>query len=269
MRALKRFQDLALGLFVSGILFLSLPALARPAYSTVDIQGHRCLVVTPSNLPPDAPVVLLLHGYGTNADEVLGVSTEFQLPPCLLVLPDGPLLAARGGGFTHAWYDRITHSRRDIERSRSYLFAVMDYFSKQYDSPSDPDDDAHPAVQQSSSETGRPVVIMGFSQGAVMSLEAGVNYKGNIAAIVSMNGYMGDPEKTLVHPSASRRTPILLVHGTLDPIVQEEMTQTTLEALRKVGYRPVSRGFAVGHVMTRGTIQAVSDFLRAVLNPNQ
>jgi len=240
-------------------------ALAEGPYLTEYVEGHRCLVVAPRNLPPDAPVVLLLHGYGTNADEMLGISGEFQLPPCLIVLPDGPLPAGRSP-FTHAWYDRLTHSRKDIEHSRDYLCAVMDYFSKQFSAASDSDTPLESPVPAKPEGTGRPVVIMGFSQGAVMSLEAGVNYKGNIAAVVSMNGYMGEPEKTLAHPAASRKTPILLVHGTLDPIVQEEMTQATLQALRKAGYHPISKGFYIGHKMTAGTIQAVSEFLQSVLN---
>jgi phospholipase/carboxylesterase len=248
-----------------GIFFIAGFIWASDSYSTEYVQGHRCLMMAPRNLPPDAPVVLLLHGYGTNADEMLGISAEFQLPPCLLVFPDGPLPAGRSP-YIHAWYNRVTHSRRDIENSRSYLFAVMDYFSKEYSVNSDADAPLENPVTVNPGKAGRQVVIMGFSQGAVMSLEAGVNYKGNIAAVVAMNGYIGEPEKTLAHPKAPRRTPILVVHGTLDPIVQEEMVQATLAALRKAGYRPISKGFPIGHKMTRGTIQAVSEFLGAVLN---
>ncbi len=250
------------------ILLLILPCFSRAGdtYLTRYVRGHRCLVVAPKDLPSGAPVVLLLHGYGTNADEMLGISGEFQLPTCLLVLPDGPLTAGRSP-FTHAWYNRLTHSRKDIERSRDYLCAVMDYFSKQYSISSDAEDPLEAPVETKPEKAGRPVVIMGFSQGAVMSLEAGLNYKGNIAAVVSMNGYMGEPEKTLAHPAASHKTPILVVHGTLDPIVQEEMTQATLQALRKAGYRPVSKGFQVGHKMTAGTLRAVSEFLLSTFNP--
>ncbi len=241
----------------------------QDSYKTEYVRGHRCLVVEPPDLSPGAPVILLLHGYGTNGDEMLAVSAEFQLPPCILVLPDGPLPAGPSS-FTHAWYDRITHSRRDIENSRAYLFAVMDYFSKDYPASSDADSDVPlpTPVPASPGKGGRPVVIMGFSQGAVMALEAGVNYRGNIAAVVCMNGYMGEPAKTLAHPAAPRNTPILVVHGTLDPIVQEEMVQATLAALRKAGYRPISRGFPIGHKMTAATLQAVSDFLGEVFyNP--
>jgi phospholipase/carboxylesterase len=245
------------------VLFMTALAGAQEPYSTVSVQGHRCLVVAPKGLPSAAPVILLLHGYGTNGDEMLAISNEFQFPPCLLVMPDGPFPAGRSP-FTHAWYNRLTHSRKDIERSRDYLCKVMDYFSKEYSKDPDSDVPLVTPVPESPVKSGRPVVIMGFSQGAVLSLEAGLNYKGRIAAVVSMNGYMGEPGKTLAHPAAPRGTPILVVHGTLDPIVQEEMTQATLAALRKAGYHPVSKGFQIGHKMTRGTMEAVSDFLQSV-----
>ncbi|HJT25262.1 MAG TPA: hypothetical protein VJ873_11850, partial [bacterium] len=125
-------------LFISGILFWSETVQAQTPYSTEYVQGHRCLVVAPKDLPPNAPVILLLHGYGTNGDEMLAISTEFQLPPCLLVMPDGFFPAGRSS-FTHAWYNRLTHSRKDIEISRDYLCAVMDYFSKEYSTSSDAD----------------------------------------------------------------------------------------------------------------------------------
>lgn len=249
-----------------GVFFVAGFSGALAPYSTVYVQGHRCIVVASNGLPPNAPVVLILHGAGNNADVTLGESGEFQLPPCLLVLPDGPFPATRNSPFTRVWYDRFTHSRKDIEKSRDYLFAVMDYFSRQYSASSDSAVPLETPSQTTPPNTGRPVVIMGFSQGAVIALEAGLNYRGRIAAIVSMNGYMGEPARTLAHPAAPRKTPILLVHGTLDPIVQEEMTQATLDALRKAGYHPVSKGFAIGHKITSGTIRAVSDFLQSVFD---
>jgi len=208
-------------------------------------------VVDSEDLPSGAPVVLILHGFGTNGDELLSLCEELQIPPCRFVLPDAPLPITRYPSVDHAWYDRFTHSRKDIERSRDYLFAVMSRFS-----------------HDSSSPKPRPVVIMGFSQGAVMALEAGLNYKGKITAIVSMSGYMGEPEKTLAHPSALKKTPILLTHGTRDAVVQDEDTQRTLGALRKAGYKPILREFEGGHHLTSTSIELVSVFLQKVLARN-
>ncbi len=128
---------------------------------------------------------------------------NLDLPPCLFVMPDAPLRIPHLPSGAHAWYDRYTHSRQDMEKSRDYLFEVMDDFSKKISDPLNPEPGFKP----------RPVIIMGFSQGALMSLEAGLNYKGNIVGIVSMRGFIEYPNKTLAHPLAPRKTLILLVHG--------------------------------------------------------
>lgn len=213
-------------------------------------------MVEPADLPADAPVVLILHGSKGNGDSVLALCDELKLPPCRFVLPDAPLPLGHSGMGEHFWYGRFTHSRKDIDYSRDYLFEVMKRFSRVSSSPSESLTQPKP----------RPVIVMGLSQGAVMALEAGLNYQGNVEAIVSMSGYLANPKKSLAHPTASPKTPILLVHGTWDPIVQNEDTQGTLQALRQAGYHPVLKEFQIGHVLTGGTLAAVSRFLNDVMS---
>jgi phospholipase/carboxylesterase len=246
--------------------------MAETPFTEVYFQGHRCLVVEPADLPSNAPVVIMLHGFGTNRYELLHLCNQLGLPPCLFVLPDAPLRVARASSEAHAWYDRYTHSRKDMEDSRDYLFALMDHFSKDIpdDSTRSPDPDtgySGPSTPPASPQP-RPVIIMGFSQGALMSLEAGLNYQGNIEAIVSMSGFIEYPGKTMAHPSAPRKTPILLVHGEWDPVVQEEDTQETMKVLRRAGYHPVLKEFLMGHKVTYNTINAVSTFLQGVFADN-
>ena len=243
--------------FLAGaaLLFLAGLAGAEGAFTEVDVDGHRCLVSSAEGLPADAPVVLILHGYGTNGDEMTGLCGPLHLPPCLFVMPDGPLPAAHSASVDHAWYDRITHSRSDIERSRKYLFTLMRYFSRDYPDPPGP----------GRASQARPVILMGFSQGAVMTLEAGVTYPGKVLALACMSGYMPEPDKTLAHPAAPRDTPILMTHGTMDIVVQDDSTDQTLQALRKAGYHPILKEYPAGHHLTAGMILDVSQFLQRAM----
>ncbi len=254
---LKRLFRVDGALVWAGILFIAAPALGETSFSEVYVQSHRCLVSEPADLPPGAPVVVILHGSKSSADAMIALADQLYIPPCRIVLPDGPLPLGRFGG-AHFWYGRFTHSRKDVEYSRDYLFDVMNHFSHD---PSNSSGRAEPPKP-------RPVIIMGVSQGAVMALEAGLNYKGNIKAVVSLSGYIANPEKTLAHPSAPLNTPILLVHGTWDPIVQNEDTEGTLRALKRAGYHPVLREFQIGHVLTYGTTMAVTGFLQDVMSQN-
>jgi len=233
---------------LAGLGMMAAPVIGQPAVTEIQIQNHRCLVAGPANLSDDAPVVFILHGLGANADNLFPLIAAMNLLPCRYVLPDGPMTV---GDHAYAWYDLKTQNREDMVHSRDYLFGLMDRFSTEGEKP------GH----------ARPIILMGFSQGGVMSLEAGLNYKGKVEAIVSMSGYIWYPSQTLGRPLAPLNIPILMVHGTNDPIVTEDWTQKTLKALKKAGYKPVFKEFPMAHQITKDSIAEVARFLKKVVEP--
>ena len=222
------------------------PAAGQQAYTIEYIQGHRCLVAGPADVPDDAPVIFILHGLGANADDLLPMIQAMNLPACRYVLPDGPITV---GDHTYAWYDLQTQNRTDMVNSRNYLYGLMRLFSVEGEKP----------------EHVRPIIMTGFSQGGVMSLETGLNYKGNVEAIVCMSGYMWYPDQTLAHPFAPLTIPILLVHGTYDMVVTEDWTQKTVKALKKAGFNPIFKEFPMSHSITRESLAEVTRFLQNIL----
>lgn len=223
--------------------------------SETKIQDHSCLVMDPAVIPPGAPVVVTLHGLGTNADDMVPFCEQLGFPGCRFVLPDAPLHLPGYPEGAYAWYDFQAHDRKDIEKSRDYLFKVLDRFSN------DPNLRPGPG----GSKKPQPVLLVGFSQGGVMSLEAGLNYPGKVAAIVSMSGYMPDPQATLSEPKAALDTPILLVHGAEDPVVPVEGSRYAKEALKKAGYKPLLKEFPMPHTISMESMAEVAGFLREIL----
>ena len=226
--------------------------------TSVQLQGHRCLVKEPPGLPPDAPVVFVLHGLGANANDLAGLCEELRLPPCLFVMPDAPLHLPGYPPDGLAWYDLESPRLEDFVNSQDYLFKLLDYFSK------------YPASFSGANRKSRPIILVGFSQGGLMALMGGLNYKGRIKAVVSMSGYIWEPSKTIPHPFLSKKTPILMVHGSADTLINDDVTQSTGVALGRAGYHPVLKVFAMGHQITAESLGAVADFLNSVLrnNPN-
>ncbi len=111
----------------------------------------------------------------------------------------------------------------------------------------------------------RPVIILGQSQGGIMAFETGMNYSGDLRAIVSVCGFIEYPEKTLAHPLPAKKTSILMLNGKMDPVVQSEDALATVQELKKRGYRPKLKFYEVGHVFTGGMKTKVWNFLRGML----
>jgi phospholipase/carboxylesterase len=220
-------------------------------FSDVLVQGHHSLVLDPPIIEPGTPVFVTLHGLGTNGEDLAPLCEALKIPGCRFVLPDAPLHLPGYPEMAYAWYNFEVHDRREVMKSREYLFNVMDRFAN--------DPNLRPGPDREK-ET-KPLVLMGFSQGGVMSLEAGLNYKGKIAAIVSMSGYMPDPYETLTRAEAPFDTPILLVHGTGDEVVPVEGSRRAAQVLKEVGYSPILLEFPMGHQITEDSLKAVREFI--------
>ena len=250
-RFLQAFHWMVLG---SGLLPPIFAWGDQASYHYEYVQGHRCVVARPEDLSDEAPVVVVLHGFGVDGEVCYeNFHSQLRLPPCLMVFPDGRMEVSSPA--RREWYGRYTHSYRDMENSRDFLLAVLDHFSREPSEEDSPGRLAHP----------RPAVVMGESQGGVMSFETGLNYRGPLAAIVSIVGFIEYPEKTLAHPRAARNTPILMVNGEYDPVIQEEDAIATVKALRRSGYRPLLKEFPVGHHITQAMMGEISVFLQKVL----
>jgi phospholipase/carboxylesterase len=224
----------------------SLNAAANFAEEVVD--QHRCLVKNPEQMTPETPLVLVIHGFGGDEKNLVPFWEQLKFNHCRAVFPEALYQVPKEKGGGYAWYHILfSNNREDIVASRIHLDKVIQHYLA--DMPG----------------KRHPVVLMGFSQGGVMSLETGLNYGGKIAAIVSMSGYMPEPPKTLEKAKAPLSTPILLVHGVQDSVVPIALARQVNEVLLAAGYHPVLKEFSMDHMITDRSLRTVRDFLKQAL----
>jgi len=228
-----------------------LPYNAGMIVSETLLNKHRVVLMDPPILRTGTPVLVGLHGLGTNADDFMDLASMLDLPECRFILPDAPLHLPGYPPGAYAWYDFENHDREGIEKSRDHLIKIFNRFT----------DDPNVRRLDSASKTASPLVVFGFSQGGVMALEAGLNYPGKLAALVSMSGYMPDPSKTLADPKLSKDTPILLIHGTYDDVVPIQGSREAVKELEKAGYKPELREFDYAHQISEVSLETVACFI--------
>ncbi len=187
------------------------------------------------------PLVFMLHGRGADANDLadlapmMGGGYRFVFPNAA-----EPFEAAPGFTFGYTWFDGWPAEPNSVKKSRNLLLQFIDEIIERYATP-----------------PGK-VILSGFSQGALMSLDAGFRTKHKLAGIVVMSGavYEHDP------PNFSPKIPVLIVHGSDDDVIPVLAARRARRILEDHGIEPEYQEFPMGHFVTPDSIAVVADFMR-------
>lgn len=195
-----------------------------------------------------APLLIMLHGYGSNEHDLFDIG-EYLDPRLHIVSARGVLNL----GFGYAWYhlggspgslvpDPVTRARaRDLLAK-----FVADLPGRLGTNP-------------------HHTYLLGFSQGAIMSLALAARAPEQFAGVIPLSGYL-DPE-ILEHPlpPALADLPILQIHGTEDPVIPVTAARQTRDALAPVARRLTYQEYPAGHSITMEGLQLIRDWMSARL----
>lgn len=197
--------------------------------------------------PGKPPVLILLHGVGSNEHDLLGLAPELD-PRLFIISARAPLTLQPG---SYGWYhvqflpDGFIIDEDDAERSRHIVLRFVDEVTGTYD------------------VDGRRVFLMGFSQGAIMSLAAGLSEPERFRGIVAMNGrLLPQVTKLIAGPERLRDFPVLMVHGVEDRVIQVRYAREAREELSKLPVKLDYREYPSGHWVTPDVLRDVRNWLK-------
>ena len=192
-----------------------------------------------------APLVVLLHGYGSHAGDLLGLAPH--LPAGLaLVAPRGPL--AGGPGF--AWAPVTTPGRPDPDPVRAAADALLAWLDG--DLRVGPD---------------RTVALLGFSQGGLLATQLLRARPDRFAAAVVLAGFALDADEPGDAALEGRdpRVPVLLAHGDADRVIPAEATTRTAAWLGTHADLEEHAYEGLGHGVDARVLADVATFLSRTL----
>eukprot|EP00013_Stygamoeba_regulata_P022575 CAMPEP_0177655726 /NCGR_PEP_ID=MMETSP0447-20121125/15141_1 /TAXON_ID=0 /ORGANISM="Stygamoeba regulata, Strain BSH-02190019" /LENGTH=274 /DNA_ID=CAMNT_0019159705 /DNA_START=139 /DNA_END=963 /DNA_ORIENTATION=+ len=183
--------------------------------------------------------VLLLHGLGDSGagwlDAAQYLST--RLPHLRFVLPTAPQrpVTLNMGMRMPAWYDLKGLDDRDLEHCEGIDTSASTLF---YHLVKEAERLQEKIADDSKSPSSR-IVVGGFSQGAATSLYAGYQCAAPLAGVFALSGYLPKPAQLAARLESGRNrdTPLLMCHGTADPMVRFEWGKRSFEALQAAGVK--------------------------------
>ncbi len=183
---------------------------------------------------------VLVHGRGDSAEGILGLARE-------LALDDVAWVAPQASG--HTWYPYSFLS--PIERNEPGITSALGALARAVA------DLARQGVPQ------ERVALMGFSQGACLSLEFAARHPARYAAVVGLSGgLIGPPGTPRDYPGTLAGTPVFLGCSDIDAHIPVGRVRESAETFRRMGARVDERIYpGMGHTVNADEIEAVRALL--------
>ncbi|WP_068116457.1 alpha/beta hydrolase [Tropicimonas marinistellae] len=199
-------------------------------------------------------VVIFVHGYGADGNDLLGLAEPLapHLPDTAFYAPDAPERCV-GNPFGYQWFPIPWLDGSSEEAAQTSMAASVSDLNAFIDK-----------VLVDEGVTADRLILLGFSQGTMMSLHVAPRRAEAIAGIVGFSGRLMEPEK--LAEEARVKMPVLLLHGDQDDVVPFASLQQAAEALSTAGFETyafVMKGTAHG-IAPDGLGQAVG-FMRLKL----
>ena len=169
-------------------------------------------IIEPSSGNQPKQVVIFVHGYGADGNDLIGLANYFKgnLPDTVFLSPHAPEVCPMNPA-GYQWFDLTS---RDPAILWSKILVAADHLNEFIDS-----------TLEKYELTDENLALVGFSQGTMMSLHVSLRRKNKMAGVLGYSGKLIAPE--LLKNDLISKPPIYLIHGDQDLMVP---FQETLDA---------------------------------------
>ncbi len=197
-----------------------------------------------------ARIVVLLHGYGADGDDLIGLAPAWApaMPDALFVSPHAPF-PCEGAPFGRQWFGIAGRDPEMRLASLRAASAMVDAF-----------------IDDLLEETGLPpaaLTLAGFSQGTMLALHTAPRRAEPLSGILGYSGRLLAPE--LLADEVRSRPPVALIHGEMDEMVPYSSMAEAAAALEQAGFAVETLGrTGLGHGIDPVGMQAGLRFMARI-----
>jgi len=208
----------------------------------------KYLVQLPTQKSAHPPIIILLHGYGSDERDLFELRNFFP-KNYIIISARAPYTLPHGG---YQWYTmtqvggvhdgntaQLTSSRKLIEK---FITEATDKYQ------ADP----------------KEVYLMGFSQGAIMSYQVGLTSPAMLHGIGVLSGTIYPSLKPLIKKTdALKQLKIFVSHGNVDEIIPFNEGKAAADYLSKLGLSPDFHRYAgMGHSISKDVLFDLVNWLK-------
>lgn len=192
------------------------------------------LIRKPKKNIKNPPLLLMLHGYGSNEQDLFSFADE--LPDELLIISAKAPLSLGFGSY--AWYTIHFDSKdaskfSDIPEAKSSLSKIHQFLDE--------------LINTYDVDTNK-IFLFGFSQGTILSTAFALNYPDKVNHVIALSGYVNEQ---LLNPGFDKKDfsdlDFFVSHGSVDQVIPVDWARKTPLFLDRLNIKYSYQEYAVGH----------------------
>lgn len=209
--------------------------------------AHNVRIPHHADFDSPVPVVVLVHGWAGN-EAVMWLFARAVPEDVLVITPRAPVKLAEGKYVWFRYRDRRLHPNPDslregVDALTTFLQKIPDVY------PVD----------------SRRIVLVGFSQGAMMINSFVMARPKCTIGVASMGGFLSDTIKPNPNEYHLDGLPVFIAHGNRDDVVPIDLAHQTRTAYTKLGAEVTYHEYDIGHKMPVSGIKTLAEWMEDVI----
>ena len=187
--------------------------------------------------------MIMVHGRGASAEDILSLTPELNQPGFAYLAPQ----AAGYAWYPNSFLAPIASNEPGLSSGLAVIASLLEKLA----------------------EAGIPperTIILGFSQGACLSLEFAARNARRYGGLAGLSGGLIGPDGTpRDYPGSLDSTPVFLGCSDVDPHVPKKRVELSAEVLQRLGGNVTTRLYPrMGHTVNRDEIRQIQDMMSAL-----
>ncbi|WP_417558848.1 alpha/beta hydrolase [Mesoflavibacter zeaxanthinifaciens] len=211
-------------------------------------------VVRESSLQENAPLLILLHGYGSDENDLFSFATELPKELCIISARAPYPMEPYGNAWYAINFDADKGKWSDNEQailSRDLIAKFIDEVTETY------------AVNKNN------VSLLGFSQGTILSYAVALTYPEKIKNVIALSGYINEDLFTVKNKDAYAHLDIYNSHGSVDQVIPVDWARQNPIFLKGLDIKHTYNEFPVGHGVAPQNFYELNTWLSQRMSDNQ
>lgn len=191
----------------------------------------------------DSPriAVIGLHGWTGTEHSMVPVARAMRIQSAKWYIPRAPYKASAGQG--HTWFSGSPDNGWKVKKT----FNLLDTLIQQVQNDGfDPEN----------------IILFGFSMGGSLSLRYGLGMQCQLRGIIPVAAWVREPEELINSASLeSKQTPILMIHGKDDSVVDHKKSITAAAEMKNNGFSIHLEIVSGGHIIGVYATNLIKQFI--------